>query len=98
MGHTQALGMAEAVQDGTIDLDMALQYHLQHNHYPPLPFEAIGTAKLAIEKCAAGEPEATVGVPAGLVPARRVVEVWHLEPFVDAMSPDFWDDSYEEEA
>ena len=84
MGHMQAVGMADAVRHGT-PLAAALEYHLQHNHFPPLPNEAIGIAREAIKRCAAGEPNAEVGTPRGLHPAWRIVQAWHLEPFVDAV-------------
>lgn len=86
MGHSQAVGMAEAVRDGLTDLDAALQYHLQVNHYPPLPNEAIGIAKDAAQWCAQDEPDRQVQTPTGLWPAWKIVQGWHLGPFVDAMS------------
>ena len=41
MGNTQAQGMAEAVQEGWVDLRAALYYNLTANHYPPLPVELL---------------------------------------------------------
>ena len=87
MGHTQAVGMAEAVLDGTIGLDAALQYHLQHNHYPPVLSVFIPACKRAIALVNRGGGSRRVVLPGGRTrTARYIVEQLHLEPFLAAMS------------
>lgn len=54
MGRTQAIGFAEAVDDGLIDLRGAVHYHLLHNHYPPHPAFMVPVAVAAVE---AGQDE-----------------------------------------
>lgn len=49
MGRNNAEGMAAAVSGGFFDLREALDWHLRHNHYPPLPVEYIDVAEKAIE-------------------------------------------------
>lgn len=54
MGSLNALGFADAVNDGQIKLEQALSWHLTSNHYPPLPTFFIPTCIAAIE---AGQDE-----------------------------------------
>ena len=49
MGSLNALGFAAAVNDGDIQLEQALSWHLTSNHYPPLPTFFIPTCIAAIE-------------------------------------------------
>jgi hypothetical protein len=90
MGSTQAMGMAEAVDDGMVDLRSALSWHLTSNHYPPIPEIMIDVAMAAIE---AGEDEdwdRLIDLPDGVehrryghsVPASAVIEDMHLDPFI----------------
>ena len=55
MGLTQAVGMAEAVNDGLVDLRSALAYHLQVNHYPPLSADVVELCYQAVALWNAGE-------------------------------------------
>jgi len=46
MGHTQAIVMANM-----INLEQEIRWHLQHNHYPPVPREMIQFAVKAVRLC-----------------------------------------------
>ena len=99
MGNTQALGFAEAVNDGQISLWAALHYHFTANHLPALPVACIEPAQEAIEKANQGEWEEVVDVTdigthrihGTEVPVNVIIEEWRLYPFVTT------DDEDEEE-
>lgn len=84
MGHTQATGMVEAVQEGLLPLTAALEWHLTANHYPSLPRRFVPVCLQAIELVQSGEGETLVTVPTGRrVAAGVLVEALHLEPFAE---------------
>ena len=99
MGYTQAIGFAEAVNDGSVSLDSALSYHLFSNHYPPLPAGTLKIAKRAIAKWNSGKRDAKVDVSAigshrrygTRVPVAVCLDAWHLWPFVN-QDDDFYGD------
>lgn len=89
MGYTQALGMAEAVAENAVNLDAALSWHLQSNHYPPVPSSMVAPCKRAITYARKGEWDRNVRLPEGVTwrgkrsaPAHAVVEGHHLEAFI----------------
>lgn len=49
MGRASAEGMNEQVAGGWLSLAAALEWHLQANHYPPLPVALVPVAQQAIE-------------------------------------------------
>lgn len=90
MGTMRAMGMAEAVADGDISLDQALGYHLQVNHFPPVPGEMVPVCKQAIELANQGDWDAEVSLPDGVTyrdqltaPVHQIVEAHHLDAFLD---------------
>lgn len=90
MGTMRAMGMAEAVADGDISLDQALGYHLQVNHYPPIPGEMVEVCKKAIELANQGDWDAEVFLPDGITyrdqltaPVAAIVEAHHLHTFLE---------------
>lgn len=89
MGHLQASEMANMIEGGAISLREALGWHLQYNHYPPLPKSLIGVAERAIDKANQGEWDAKLVLPKGCtVNGRRTMTVgqvaeWlHLGDFI----------------
>ena len=94
MGAAALAGVAELV-----DQDVALQWHLTGNCFPPLDhphhFEA---AKKAIELCQCGDNDDAVEFidpetnklicltvhDGGAITAGELVEVWHLESFLES--------------
>lgn len=96
MGHINALGMAEAMEDGMIELRQALAWHLQSNHYPPVPLSMVYPCVLAIGLVTEGEHDINVVLPDGILwrgqpvaPAWAVVDAHHLESFID-VSEEEW--------
>ena len=47
MGSVTALG----IKDEVLDLETQLRYHLQGNHYPPVPVEMVAPCIEAIDAC-----------------------------------------------
>ncbi|KKN83814.1 hypothetical protein LCGC14_0294670 [marine sediment metagenome] len=91
MGNTQAVGMAEAVADGSVSLDRALSYHLQTNHYPPLPNEVLPIAKHIIETQGEWGWDDAITLPEGMLykggswaPVWACVQEWHLDAFLES--------------
>jgi len=90
MGSINALGMAEAVEDGMIELRQALAWHLQSNHYPPVPLNMVDPCVVAIQLVTEGEHDTNVTLPDGIMwrgqpvaPAWAVVNAHHLDSFID---------------
>ena len=98
MGAQSTRGMLEAVEEGLVSLpsEAALHWHLQSNHYPPLPISLVPTCQRAIELVASDEGGRRVRLPKGLVgqDGRRsvvtadLVEAAHLWDFVEAATGD----------
>lgn len=96
MGNTQALGFAEAVNDGQVSLWLALHYHFTANHWPPLPVACIEPAELALKKANEGEWEELIDISdigthqkhGTDVPVNVLIEDWHLYPFVTTNDED----------
>jgi len=72
------------------DLETALRWHLQHNHYPPVPLSMLPACVEAIDLAVADEWDAEVSLPDGteyrgrsVAPVWAVVEAHHLQPFVE---------------
>ncbi len=83
MGRMQAEEMA--AQD--IKLEVAVEWQLRSNHYPPVPMEMVAIAVKAIKLCREGKYDETIKTPfehttyGWDVPARIVVESYRLEPW-----------------
>jgi hypothetical protein len=90
MGATQAHAFAEAVNDGEVSIKDAIAWHLQSNHYPPVPSIMVEPCIEAISNVEAGFPEDEVALPEGVsfrgrktAPARDIVEQHHLYAFIN---------------
>ena len=95
MGSVTAIGLA----DSELDLEKQLAYHLQGNHYPPVPLSMVQPCIDAIDAYYDEDYDKFIAMPEGVfykgmshAPARAIVEQHHLE---------FWlpqeDDFYGEE-
>ena len=72
-----------------MNITTALEYHLAHNHYPPVPLSMVPVCAAAIALAADGDWDGVVALPDGVTyrgadaaPAHAVVEQHHLEAFV----------------
>lgn len=94
MGSVTALG----IQDSVLDLETQLAYHLQGNHYPPVPLSMVKPCIEAIDAYYDNDAMRQISMPDGVLykgrmtaPAWAIIEQHHL---------DFWlpqDDEYIEE-
>lgn len=85
MGRLQAEEMA-----GLTDLDTALDWHLQHNHYPPVPLTMKPVCTAAIEAGNEEDWDREIELPEGCsfqgnstAPAHEIISGHHLESFLD---------------
>ncbi len=90
MGSTQAQEFAGLVKEG-LELERALTWHLQYNHYPPVPLSFVEICKKAIDLANAGQWETLIGLPQGCsykgrskAPVSAVVQQHHLESFINS--------------
>jgi hypothetical protein len=84
MGYLRASEMAHLAP-----LDTALRWHLQHNHYPPVPASMVSVCRRAIKAAKAGDTERRLRLPKGVTwkgertaPVWAVIEGHHLEAFL----------------
>ena len=96
MGSTGAIGFAEQVAFGNVKLESALIWHLQSNHYPPLPLALLPVALKAIENGNAQLWDEEITMPEGIgfrnkptAKTADVIETMHLDSFLDEM--DEWE-------
>jgi hypothetical protein len=90
MGSLNAIGMQEAVNDGLVGQRTVIAWHLQSNHYPPLPSVFIDTALDAVEAFNDEDYDRLITLPEGIewkdgraaVEAHLLVESFHLDSFV----------------
>jgi hypothetical protein len=86
MGSVTAIGLADSV----LDLETQLAYHLQGNHYPPVPLSMVQPCIDAIDAMYAEESDTPIALPEGITykgrttaPAWAIVEQHHLSWFID---------------
>lgn len=83
MGTVNAMGMAEAVNDGLASQRQALTWHLQANHYPPINVVFVPVAERAIELANDGDWDATIEMPNGItLSVGEIIDQLHLAAFV----------------
>lgn len=85
MGRMGIEGMLEMMPR-----EQALTWHLQSNHYPPVPGHMVPVCQKAIERINGGTPRKRIRLPQGttyrgssLVYPWDVVKSLHLESFLD---------------
>jgi hypothetical protein len=85
MGYQRAAGMAEAVDDGLIELNIAIGYHLAANHFPPVSRELVPVCAEAIEIANQDGPwDAELKLPNGkTLPVGAIIEGLHLQAFIE---------------
>ena len=92
MGHLSAIEMAGM----PISLEQQLSWHLQSNHYPPVPTSMIQPCIEAIDALVMDEAFTMIDLPEGIeyrgssqAPAWAIVEAHHLDPFVESCIADY---------
>ena len=98
MGSVTAIGLA----DTTLDLETQLLYHLQGNHYPPVPREMVQPCIEAIDAYYDEDFDREIDMPKvndyqitykgkTTAPARAIVEQHHLEWFIEPADEDLYE-------
>lgn len=84
MGYTTALDLAE-----NISIDAGLAYHLQANHYPPVPVSMVEPCIEAIEAYQNEDFDREINLPEGVYwrnqtscPASAIVDAHHLDAWL----------------
>ena len=84
MGYNTALDLSEE-----LDLEVALGYHLQGNHYPPVPLSMVEPCIEAIDAFYDEDYNREIALPQGVLwrgqvtaPASAIVEQHHLEAWL----------------
>ena len=84
MGYTTAVSLAEDVS-----LDTGIAYHLQSNHYPPVPVAMVQPCIEAIEAYQEEDFDRSISLPEGIswrgqtsCPASAIVEAHHLDAWL----------------
>jgi hypothetical protein len=82
MGSVTALGIQESV----LDLETQLAYHLQGNHYPPVPLSMVEPCIEAIDAYYDEDYRREIALPEGVfwrgqvtAPADAIIEQHHLQ-------------------
>jgi len=92
MGRMQAEEFAGMTGKGKgkISLEKALTWHLQGNHYPPVPTSMVGPCKRAISAVNRGKNDAKIKLPEGIsyrgekhAPASAIVEGHNLHSWIN---------------
>jgi hypothetical protein len=85
MGRMQAEEMRDRMS-----LDQALSWHLQSNHYPPVPLSMLPICVAAIEATNDGDYKRLILLPDGVTfhgsdqaPANEIVRQHHLDSFLE---------------
>lgn len=85
MGSLQAHEMAQLTS-----LEQGLTWHLQCNHYPPVPLSMLPVCVEAIEAYNEGDANRGITLPGGIsyrgkaaAPAWAIVEQHHLDAWLD---------------
>jgi hypothetical protein len=84
MGHTTALALAD-----DLSLEAGLAYHLQANHYPPVPVAMVQSCIDAIDAYYDEDYGREVSLPEGIswrgqdsAPAHAIVDAHHLDAWL----------------
>lgn len=87
MGNMQAREMAEL---GADNIDAALAWHLQSNHFPPIPRSMVEPCKQAIDAFWEDDLDRLISLPEGVgykgltaAPAREIIIQHHLDAWCD---------------
>jgi hypothetical protein len=83
MGHNTALDLAE------LDLDRGIGYHLQANHYPPVPLSMVPICIEAIDAYWDDNIDKLITLPEGVLwrnqteaPAHAIIQAHHLDAWI----------------
>ena len=85
MGHSTAVDIAST----DLSLERQIGWHLQSNHYPPVPSSMVQPCIEAIEAGNEGDYNRAITLPEGVMwrgsneaPAHAIIEGHHLDPWL----------------
>ncbi len=91
MGSVTAIGLADSV----LDLETQLAYHLQGNHYPPVPLSMVQPCIDAINAAYDEDYDREIAMPqsvsykgSNVAPAWAIIEQHHLDWFITPVDED----------
>jgi hypothetical protein len=91
MGSVTAIGLADSV----LDLETQLAYHLQGNHYPPVPLSMVQPCIEAIDAAYDEDYNREIEMPEGITykgkttaPAHAIINQHHLNWFIEPYNED----------
>lgn len=85
MGSLQASEFSSLVEQGSIQLDQALTWHLRGNHYPPVHLDFLPSAKKAIELANENDWTTEIQLPNGkILTVAAIVSGLHLDSFIQS--------------
>lgn len=89
MGNNFAIELADSDLFPDLDLETAIGYHLQGNHYPPVPLSMVPVCIEAIDAYYEEAYDKEIEMPAGVLykgkdtaPAWAIIEQHHLSPWL----------------
>ena len=89
MGNNFATELADKDLFPELDLETAIGYHLQGNHYPPVPLSMVQPCIDAIDAMYEGLGDTPIALPEGVkykdrttAPAWAIVEQHHLDAWL----------------
>lgn len=83
MGSLQASEFAGLVEEGSVQLEQALTWHLRGNHYPPIHLDFLPSAVKAIELANDGDFTTEIQLPNGkILTVKKIIRGLHLDSFV----------------
>ena len=91
MGSLHAREFATMAQEGEVSMEQAIAWHLQSNHYPPVPVTMVQPCIDAIRAVAdEGDLDAEITLPDGITyvgaptaPAWAIIQQDHLDAWVE---------------
>jgi hypothetical protein len=91
MGSVTAIGLADSV----LDLETQIGYHLQGNHYPPVPLSMVQPCIDAIDAAYDEDYNREIEMPEGITykgkttaPAHAIINQHHLNWFIEPYNED----------
>ena len=95
MGSVTALG----IQDSVLDLETQIAYHLQGNHYPPVPLSMVQPCIEAIDAYYDNDAMRFIAMPEGVfykgmshAPAWAIIEQHHLDFWLPQDEEDYYNE------
>ena len=90
MGSNFATELADEDLFPELDLETAIGYHLQGNHYPPVPLSMVQPCIDAIDACYDEDYQRLIDLPAPITwrgeskaPAHAIVDAHHLDAWLN---------------